>query len=221
MRIVDVKEGTPIQLEVYCNRQKMIFQAKAKFTAFDALFIEPITQNDKMLDFNAERLIVHMFVEIPGEQPVVFRECVVKGVRYKKEVYHMITCSRLGAKLNRRSRFRIPLGYTGAVRLGSEKGAFNVVVHDLSTSGFSFTCEKDDEGFIGEKIWLVFVDTDEDTKFNLAGVVVRKQKYNNRILYGCRLETASNLVERYVARKQRQAMGLNTVKKSSIEQISD
>lgn len=222
MRIVDIWEDATLSLEVYCGKDKMEFTAKARFTAFDAVFIDPIMLDEKIIDFNAENLIAHLILEVPGEIPVVFRDCKIKCVRYKKEVYHMISCARGGAKLNRRGRFRIPLGYTGSVRIGSEKGAYNIVAHDLSTSGFSFTGAKDTDEFIGERVWMVFIDTDEDLRFNLSGKIVRKQPWNSdRTLYGCTLDNANNMIGYYIAKKQRQAISLKTVKASSIRDLAD
>lgn len=217
MKIVDIEEKSELQIDVYCNTQKIFFNAEVKFSAFDAVFIAPIKEDGKMLDFNAGNLIIHTTVQMPGDQPVIFRDCVVKGVRYKDEVYHMITSTRMGAKLNRRSRYRIPLGYTGSVRIGSHKGIINVVIHDLSTSGFSFTCEKSRYDVIGDNVKLVFIDSHEDIKFTLNGEIVREQEWTeDRVLYGCVLEGSNNMIDYYIAKKQRQTVSLNPVMNKNI-----
>lgn len=211
MRLIDLTENTKLQIEVSLKENKLQFDVVTKFSAFDGIFIEPIKQDGKMLEFNTGKLRINITAEIEGDQPVIWRECIIKGVRYKNEVYHMITSSKGGLKINRRGRFRLTMGYTGTARIGTNKGTINVVVHDLSASGFSFTTEKDIEDF-SEGVHLVFIDSHNGTSFDLAGKIVRKQDWNNnRFLYGCKFGTMNRLVEYYIAKKQRELISVNSM----------
>ncbi len=221
MKLVDLTENTKLQIEASYKGSKLYYEVQVKLTAFNAAFISPVKQDDKMLEFNSGNLIINVTADIEGGQPVIWRECEIKGVRYKNEIYHMITCKRGGLTINRRGRFRIDMGYMGTARIGSHKGVINVVVHDLSSSGFSFTMEKDLEDF-KQDVHIVFVDTDNDTRFNFAGEIVRKQNWNNnRYLYGCQFSKINNAVEYYIAKKQREILSLNTVNAKSIIELSD
>ncbi|MFA9378460.1 MAG: PilZ domain-containing protein [Lachnotalea sp.] len=221
MRLVDLAENTKIQIDVSYKGNKLFYESQVKLTAFNGAFIEPIKQDEKMLEFNSGNLMISVTADIEGAQPILWRECVVKGVKYKGEVYHMITCPRGGLVINRRSRFRIDMGYTGTVRIGYNKGTLNVVVHDLSASGFSFTTEKNLEEY-NEEAHLVFIDTDNDTRFNLVGEIVRKQEWhNNRFLYGCKFVKVNCMVEYYIAKKQRELLSLNSINSKNIIELND
>lgn len=222
MRLIDLAENVKLQIEVSYKGTKIYYETQVKFTAFNGVFIDPIKQDEKMLEFNSGNLMINVTAEIDGSQPIIWRECEVKGVKYKNQVYHMITAKRGGLAINRRGRFRIDMGYTGTARVGSDKGALNVVVHDLSSSGFSFTTEKDIEGYENQYVQLIFIDTSNDAHLNLVGVIVRKQDWNNnRYLYGCKFNKINNMVEYYIAKKQRQMLSLNTVNKKNIIELKD
>jgi hypothetical protein len=114
------------------------------------------------------------------------------------------------------------MGYTGTARLGNDKGNMNIVVHDLSSSGFSFTSEKDIEGFMHQYVQVVFIDTTNDAHLNLVGEIVRRQDWNNnRYLYGCKFNKVNNMVEYYITKKQRQAISLQPVNKKNIIELKD
>jgi PilZ domain len=221
MKLVDLVENSKIQIDISFKENRLQYEAIAKFSAFNGIFIEPIKQDDKMLEFNTGKLMISVTAEIEGAQPVIWRECIIKGVKYKNEVYHMITSPKGGLSINRRGRFRLAMGYTGTVRIGVNTGTLNVVVHDLSSSGFSFTTEKDIENF-SESVHLVFVDSDNDTFFNLLGDIVRKQEWNNnRFLYGCKLKTTNLMVEYYIAKKQRELIAIHSISSKSIIELKD
>lgn len=221
MRLVDLAKDTNLQIEVSYKGTKLFYEVKVALTAFNGAFIEPIRQDNKMLEFNSGNLMINVTAQMEGAQPVLWRECEIKGVKYKNEIYHMITCKRGGLAINRRGRFRMDMGYTGTVRIGHDMAALNVVVHDLSSSGFSFTTEKDIEDY-KQDIHLVFIDTDNDTHFNFVGEIVRKQDWNNnRFLYGCKFKKVNNMVEYYIAKKQRELLSLKPVKNTSIIELKD
>lgn len=221
MRLADLAENTKLQIEASYKGSKLFYETQVKLTAFNGAFIEPIKQDEKMLEFNSGNLMISVTADIEGAQPILWRECVIKGVKYKNEIFHMITCSRGGLAVNRRGRFRIDMGYTGTIRVGHNKGTLNVVVHDLSASGFSFTSEKNLEN-LSDEIHLVFVDTDNDTRFNFVGEIVRKQDWhNNRYLYGCKFKAVNNMVEYYIAKKQRELLALNSINSKNIIELKD
>ncbi|MBA4686837.1 MAG: PilZ domain-containing protein [Candidatus Galacturonibacter soehngenii] len=221
MKLIDLTENTKIQIEVSFKENKLQYEAVTKFSAFDGIFIEPIKQDGKMLDFNTGKLRISVTADIEGGQPVIWRECVIKGVKYKNEVYHMITSPKSGLQINRRGRFRLEMGYTGTARVGANKGTINVVVHDLSASGFSFTTEKDIENF-NEEVHLVFIDSDNGTTFNFVGEIVRKQEWNNnRFLYGCKFGAVNRMVEYYIAKKQRELISIKSLNSKNIIELKE
>lgn len=221
MKLVDLKENTKLQIDISFKENKLQYEAVVKFSAFSGVFVEPIKQGEKMLEFNTGKLMISVTAEIEGAQPVKWRECVIKAVKYKNEVYHMITSRKGGLQVNRRGRFRLAMGYTGTVRVGANTGTLNVVVHDLSSSGFSFTTEKDIEN-LNQSVHLVFVDSDNDTSFNLLGDIVRKQDWNNdRFLYGCKFRTTNLMVDYYIAKKQRELIAIHSINHKSIIELKD
>ncbi|PXV93632.1 PilZ domain-containing protein [Lachnotalea glycerini] len=221
MKLVDLAENTKLQIEVSFKGSKLFYETQVKLTAHEGVFIAPIRQDDKMIDFNAGNLMINVTADIDGTQPILWRECTIKAVKYKKEVFHMITSKRGGLQVNRRGRFRIDMGYTGTARVGFNKGTLNVVVHDISGSGFSFTTEKNLED-LNEEVHIVFIDTDNDTRFNLIGKLVRKQEWNNnRFLYGCKFQNINKMVEYYIAKKQREIISLNSINKKNIIELRD
>jgi hypothetical protein len=221
MKIVDLAENTKLQIEVAYKGNKLFYEAQVKLTAHNGVFVEPIKQDDKMIDFNFGNLIISVTADIEGAAPILWRECIIQAVKYKNEVYHMITTKRGGLQVNRRNRYRLAMGYTGTARIGANKGALNVVVHDLSGSGFSFTTEKDIED-LNQEVHLVFIDTDNDTKFNFIGQIVRKQEWHrDSYLYGCKFQAINHMVEYYIAKKQRELISLNSINNRSIIELKD
>lgn len=221
MKLIDLPENTKIQIDVSYKENRLQYETIVQFSAFDGVFIEPIRQDDKMIDFNTTKLMINIIAEIQDAQPIIWRECSIKGVKYKKKIYHMITSPKGGLSINRRGRFRLTMGYTGTIRVGAHKGTRNVVVHDLSSSGFSFTVEKEIEN-INEEVHLVFVDSDNDTFFDLVGNIVRQQEWNNdRFLYGCKFKSVNHLVEYYIAKKQRELISFQSMNHKNIIELKD
>lgn len=191
---ITVTEGTSkLQLET------IVLEVNEK-----GLFLKPIQYDGKTLSFNSNSLHVKACSTAINEKPIEWSNCKIALVSYKGIKYHFLQTGSLGLEINRREAFRLPLSLKGKAQLKLHSKSIDVLVHDVSTTGFSIITEGNADTEIGETCTLQFSDTTTYNDFSLTGKIVRMQLlHNNRMLYGCQLlrKNAPGISE-YIARKQ-------------------
>ena len=81
----------------------------------------------------------------------------------------------------------------------------DVILKDLSDTGFAFVVDHEIEDATGLSVRLVFKDFDRN--YDLTGFIVRLVKVEEeKYVYGCRMTMRNQLINHYISMKQRQML---------------
>ncbi len=192
----EVPEGTYMILQISSNDKSMdMGSTLVKLLAPNVALINLEYETDKRLNF--DNVSVNMECTLEGGTPVIWRN--VKVGYYQNQ--YILQVSGEGAKHNRRSCFRVLVGVPARLQSGGP-GPKQVIVRDVSLSGFSITDRKKELGYSkGDKAHVFFEDNGH--RLDLEGQVVRIEEHEDMIIYGLSLCNLCKDLSAYVNFKQR------------------
>ncbi len=171
-----------------------------------ALVIEPIFNEGKIVNFKGANYTIEALVTTGNDaKPWSWKPVVITTMKNQEGKYfHVILADKPGKTVNRRSHYRLFMGVDATIQLNLDKQLFNVLLKDLSATGFSIVCPGDMSLNMGTTVTRAFIDAEEDLKFVLTENVVRKEAAENsqNNIYGCKLKNINPMVQKYVNDKQ-------------------
>ncbi|MBQ8189439.1 MAG: PilZ domain-containing protein [Lachnospiraceae bacterium] len=205
MKLGELEVGTEIDIEVKIGGKEWLFHDTILQFIKGVALMEPLSYEGKIINIAGDDVGVSVYVNDDEDIPMQFRGCVVKNLRLKDKTYLAIACNNEGKRVNRRNAFRIFVGEDGYIEpIGSEIKRLNVVVRDLSLTGFSFVTDVHDWDENIRILWLNF-DGRYGEKMRLQGSVVRTAEgERERLIVGCQIVKCANDLETYVSFKQRE-----------------
>ncbi|MGN0318906.1 MAG: PilZ domain-containing protein [Lachnospira sp.] len=209
MIIFELPDDEKIVFEFSFNNHKFEFPSKVLGRGNGYLLAEPIHIGGKILSFNSEQSIaINLIYNRDNKSPVIWKGIGVSIVVVKGKQQYKVVSSGEGYEINRRDSFRLFLGVNGVAQINVNKKALNVIVKDISETGFSFVSAEDIERVEGLPVRLVFADMNK--QFSLMGQCVRKVKLaEDKFLYGCQLTVENTEIPKYINEKQRQMLSVN------------
>ena len=210
MRLSEIKQNTPAQIVVTIGPQTLEFNTSVVEVFEDCIYVEPITQDEKIVGFSTKGIMVDFIVtDAESERAYQFGNVKVRTIKSPKDnnIYHEIRCNTEGRAINRRGACRVWLGEEGYANCGLGNKSFPVTVKDISVSGIAFICSKDQEIPEGSIVHINFVDEPTGTTFSLAAIIVRSMEMERtRMMYGCKLNQESTSIAKFVNDKQREKL---------------
>lgn len=197
IKLSELSEGSPITLMIH-NGQKSL-----KMGAFIKKHIKPNVATIN-LDYDTKRTIVFENVRIKmqyskkGEVPIVWEN--VRIVNIKSE--YVLQVASDGMRSNRRNSSRVSVYKQASLR--SANGPSQVMIRDISLSGFSISDTKNAVSFkMGEEISIKLDDMGHI--LNLVGKVVRIEKQEDVTIFGLEICNLCKDLSSYVSMKQRKS----------------
>lgn len=196
MRLTEVVEGSRITLEIYNGENKM---------QMNAVLLKHIREEIALIsiDYDTKRKLVFENVRVDMEFlneegiPYIWRS--VKIVSYRDD--YAIQVFSEGARHNRRGCFRVSVAITASARIEGG-GAFQIMVKDVSLSGFSISDRKKELYLsMGSRLSIKFEDLGHS--LDLRGEVVRIQEEDDMIVYGLETHNMCKDLSSYISTKQR------------------
>lgn len=218
MQITEVVPETIITIEVIQGLAKIQLTSKAIKGVPQGLLVECIHSGDKVVGFETETLVIYnMYMLDPETDKLhMWKEVQIRKVLLAGKLYHLVQSKDDSTIVNRRDSFRVYIGLKGIAQLGSHRNAYDVVVKDLSESGFSIITTDDIELNDTTQVRVSFSDNTLRVKFDLNGVIVRKATLpNGTFLYGCTLKGTHVKLSKYLAKKQLESAKYTRFKKDS------
>lgn len=209
MKLSELPDGTEVSFELYITGKKFEFPSVLNFHKKGKAYFEPIRVGDKFLNIEDEKIHANLLLNVEGDKPVMWHEAGVKSEVYKKQVYYTMDADSNGKKHNRRAAYRQYIGESVFARIGSGKPEVQVLLKDVSNTGFAFIYREDIEDSDHAMVFMVYNYKDENTAFalTLSGTVVRKQQLEDgRFLYGCALLKRNDLISKFVNYKQKEQL---------------
>ena len=145
-------------------------------------------------------------VDREDEKPLMWPECDVKMIVSKNNVLVRLGNKADGKAVNRRGDFRLSIGGAAKGRIGRNKEALQMILRDVSYSGFAVIMEEKGKYEIGMPIRVVHKDEELMTVLDLRGKIVRMEDRNGRQLLGCQLDIPSAVLGKYIGEKQQRIL---------------
>lgn len=205
MKIYEIEKNTEITLEVKCKgTNSLTWKCPVLETSLKSkcILIPPLKMDDKIINFDSADITAEVISIIDGI-PYVFKGCSIQYIKTKEKSYHAILCKQNGAKVNRRSHFRIPLDEYCYINHG--KATVDAIIKDIGFSGFAFIISHWDDVKM-DFIQLSYHDSITNYNIQLTGRVVRTQKIDDhKTLVGCYM-IPKDALNRYINERQRKTM---------------
>lgn len=196
MKLSDLAEGSKITLLIHNNNKRMRMGAVIK---------KHVKNNVALISLNyatgGSRLVfdnvqISAEYEADGGVPLIWNN--VKITSYQSE-YVMVVSSE-AVKNNRRNSFRVGVSKLARVRSGNGPG--QVMIRDISMSGFAVTDRgKTMKLKMGDEMSIVLDDMGHE--LNLRGKLVRIEEQEEVIIYGFEICNMCRDLSSYVTLKQR------------------
>lgn len=204
---MDIKELTPsfkMSITISNQQSSMTLNSDIVFVEGDKLYVTPFEHNGVILNFNSNAVVISMIAYQEEKTPFLWKIIHIARENIDGVNYHVITSDVAGVKINRRENFRVFIGIDGKATILGKEVPFDVMIKDVSESGFAILVDITSEIKINknEAVMIDFYDKVVDERFTLTGRVVRAEMAERYVLYGCRLLKDNDLMRRYIANKQ-------------------
>jgi len=209
MKITEIEKGANVLIQITINKNKLEFASKVMARDDKFVFIDVIRNNGNVMGISGEGVAVDIMLIRPDKSPIVWKNVYTELVSIKEGTVYKIKAFTEGINMNRREAFRLFVGISGVAQVGANRKAVNVIVKDVSETGYSFVSSFDIQNIsVGTPVRLVFADL--GINFSLMGIMVRKVTLSeDKILYGCSLSIKNAGLAKYINNKQRQLLSLN------------
>lgn len=171
-------------------------------------FADPIRDDNRLLNFESEKVTCNMVTILEGEKPYVWNN--VKIMNVKLPVYgsiHIIVSKNDGAFYNRRQNYRVFLGIEGTIDAEDGSEPKRATVKDLCANGIGLITQQKENFERGDLMTVVFNEAESGTEFHLKAAVVRNDEMDDgRYNIGCILRSNADVVARFVYDKQKKKM---------------
>lgn len=179
MKLSEIQEGSKITLRLMTKDKKLQLDAVLKKHIRENIAIITLTcDTSKKLTFDNVRVDLEYSPE--GDVPLMWYS--VKVVNYKDDDYAMQVFSD-GTKHNRRGSFRVGVSSPAKVRNAAPGTPREVMVRDVSLTGFSISDRKKELSLNAGDMLSVFWE-DFGHILDLTGRVVRIETQEDVIIYG-------------------------------------
>ncbi len=199
MKLSEIQEGSKITLRLMTKDKKLQLDAVLKKHIRENIAIITLTcDTSKKLTFDNVRVDLEYSPE--GDVPLMWYS--VKVVNYKDDDYAMQVFSD-GTKHNRRGSFRVGVSSPAKVRNAAPGTPREVMVRDVSLTGFSISDRKKELSLNAGDMLSVFWE-DFGHILDLTGRVVRIETQEDVIIYGFEICNVCKDLPSYINKKQRQ-----------------
>lgn len=215
MEIYELTTAHKMSITIANARTNISLNSNIVFVEENKLYVEPFVYEGAVLNFDSTNVSISMIAYEEEKSPYLWQIVHIGKEVRDNTPYHVITSNLSGVKINRRENFRLFLGIDATATLMGGK-PFDVIVKDISSSGFAVLVDmtKPISVHKNDIMQLEFLDRSFDEEFVLNGRVVRMDKTDKYLLYGCRLVAENPAIDKYIANKQLENR-VNSAKKNN------
>lgn len=208
MLLTEIDEGDELFIKSYYYDKTTYGDAEVNFRTTcteilnrGILTNEMTTDDGNPINFESDKVCSDVYLIREGECPIIWKNAMIKRFTIHGERIHAIASKLEGIKFNRRGSFRISVGARGIARLGVSRTTADVIVKDISLSGFAIIIEPKYE--VRQFDYMRVTFDDYGYRINVTGVCIRHQPLpDGRIIYACTIDAKNPDLEDYIAAKQ-------------------
>lgn len=177
-----------------------IAKLKERFLDFDFCFVNPIYENNMVLDFGSKDVVKNLVI-LRGTDPYAWHGVTVFNVTLPKYGrVHAVAALTQELPHNRRGSYRIRILKPGEMHVSGIENVRKVMVNDISATGIGLVVDDTDGVSDNLRVKVCFQD---DMRFELDAVVRRiKPLSEKRSIVGCEFVKPSDTVAQFVNLKQ-------------------
>jgi len=138
MKLTDITEGTEITIKAYTEFDSIEFNTNCVQVLDDSILVEPVKREKDPINFKSDIVKIDIILAREGQAPMVWKNVSITYIGYMNQEFHYITAFTVGFPFNRRSAYREYIGQIGTVQIGVNNMAYDIIVKDISSIGFSF-----------------------------------------------------------------------------------
>lgn len=199
MKLLELEEGSKLSLRIIAKDQKLQLNAVLKKHIRDNIVLITILCDTKR-KLNFDNVRTDMEFCPSGEVPLIWYS--VRVVNYKDDDYAVQVFTD-GAKHNRRGSFRVGVSAPAKVKNGPLGTPREVMIRDISLTGFSVSDRKGDLSLsVGDTLSVYWEDFGHI--LDLTGRVVRTEEKEGVTIYGFEICNVCKDLASYINKKQRQ-----------------
>lgn len=203
MTISDLQEQRPVTLVVTVGLKSKDLATSIAEVHKDYVLLQPILVDGRTVGFGASCTIDLLYLQ---EQVVyAWHSVELPLVKIKGTTYYKVTLEGEAKPYNRRGSFRVYIGETMTITVFQSSGPqpFNVLVRDISETGFGFVSKEEYE--TSRTIRLTIPLTDRKTLV-LSATIVRRDFIEDKgtYSYGCKFVEPNAVLSSYLMAKQRE-----------------
>ena len=205
MHITEIPINSPVVITASIGKNSLNFDSKMVDINDKNILIEIIKNEEgQPISLASDKINVDLsYFADPEKPPYVWHNVKANYVRKNNTPYQQIVQSVDGKRENRRGAYRLFVGETAFVSMVDKPGNLQVILKDISTTGFGFVYNEE----IELNKFCRISCTIDNQKIVLSGNIVRRQKAENgNIIYGCRLDRFSKELEKFINTKQREEL---------------
>lgn len=210
MNLTDISVGAEVLIKSHYEDAEENGEKGVRFTTTCVEILEQgiltneiSTEDGSPVNFDSEIVVTDVYYISEGKDPVVWENALIRRVKKDGQYYHGIVSAKEGRKFNRRINFRLSIDLPATGTVGIDKRPINMMIKDLSASGFAIVVAPEVEMKMNEEVLADYQDGEE--QISLKGAVVRKQTVSEtKVVYGCRLRGGGKTLGDYISRKQRE-----------------
>ncbi len=206
MKINEIEEGTIVTLIVLVGEKTLNLNSTCVGTKGKDLLVAALRVDGKVVNLGVGDVKVSLMVERDDQKPIMWADCEVKMIVAKSNVLIRLSSKNDGKEVNRRGNFRLSIGGAAKGRIGRNKEALQMILRDVSYSGFAVVLDEKTKFDIGTPIRVVHKDEELNTILDLRGKIVRTDELNGRQLLGCQLDLPSATLGKYIGEKQQKIL---------------
>lgn len=214
MEIRELSTLFKMSITVTNGESRMTFPSVIVAVEGNRLYVEPFTYHDAILSFDSSNIAISMIAYQDEKSPYLWQSVKVEKDTLDGKTCHVITSGLSGVKINRRDNFRVFIGLPGTVKINGSEEKHEVIVRDISETGFAVMIDINTKVKINsnDALRVEFYDAVQEQTIVLLGRIVRGAVLEKYYLFGCRTLQDGGMSKKYISNKQLEKR-INSVKK--------
>lgn len=192
--VITVTNGSDVQAK---------FMSKVMKNGETFLLVIPFMHNGARIKFEGKKINIHM--EVRGQDGLLwtFRNCRIGIVRKNGLLYHRIESGMKKGIENRRGGRRFYVWEPATFQIEGMDKPTICHLKDIGEEGFSFAMDlRNQELLDGIKVSCFFKDR-SGAEVSMTGKIVRREKVDRYIVYGCHVTEPDENLSRFIKRLER------------------
>lgn len=165
----------------------------------NGILVIPFMHKGKRVCFKGKSTHIHIDIQLKTGETWTFKSCMIESVRKDGYIFHRVTSKMVKGIENRRGEHRCYIWEPAMFRIEGLAEPINTMMKDISISGFGFLLDekKNLELMPGVAVNATLRDH-KGNLMHIKGKIIRKEKVDHHVLYGCRCGEPNPQVAEYV-----------------------